>query len=159
MIPDGWHFSWRKFFGLPPNLTVIDRLRRLYVEEAEHAKIFLDHAARMQYPQFRSKLQTVAEAQTQHANWIGETIVQLGGNLPAVPDISTSGVNSWEYLLADLAEQCRAAGELLEQAVQFEHDHPDIAAMLRRINTEEEKLREDIREMLMRSDPQAHQVA
>jgi len=128
-------------------------LRRLYIEESQHAAVFSQHASRMHYPQFRAKLLEIAARETKHLDWIGEKIKLLGGSLPVIPTIEPAGGNSWECLLDDLAGESRCAGELLEHAACLETDLPDIADMLRRIYEEERKHRDEIRGMLMRSDP------
>jgi len=48
---------------------------------------------------------------------------------------------------------------LLEQATRLEADFPVVAAMLRRIYEEEQEHRNEIREMLMRSDPLSRRAA
>jgi bacterioferritin (cytochrome b1) len=148
-----WAEGWRRFLGLSTKGKALDVLLRLYVEESQHASIFAQHASRMHYPQFRAKLLEIAARETKHIGWIGEKIALLGGSLPVVPQTHSAGGNSWEFLLADLEDESRCAGELLEQAMLLEADFPAIADMLRRIYEEEQKHRDEIREMLMRSDP------
>jgi rubrerythrin len=150
---NGWTEGWHRFLGLPIEGKALEVLCRLYVEESQHAAVFAQHASRMHYPQFRAKLLEIAARETEHLKWIGEKIKLLGGSLPVIPPSKPAGGNSWEFLLADLEDESRCAGELLEYAVRLEADFPAVADMLRRIHEEEQKHRDQIREMLMRSDP------
>ena len=150
---NAWTEEWRRFLGLSTTAKALEILCRFYIEESQHTAILAQHASRMHYPQFRAKLLEIAARETKHCEWIGETIKLLGGSLPVVPPAVPAGGNSWEFLLEDLEDENRCAGELLEQAMHLEADFPAIADMLRRIYEEEQKHRNEIREMLMRSDP------
>ncbi len=153
MSSKAWMGEWRRFFGLSRAAEALDILRRLYISENHHTAILAQHAASMHYRQFRAKLLEIAAQESKHSEWIGEQIKLLGGLLPVVPPVATAGGNSWELLLEDFRNESRCAGELLEQATHLEADFPAVAAMLRRIYQEEQKHRDEIREMLMRSDP------
>jgi rubrerythrin len=159
MSSDGWTQEWRRFFGLSPHTEALEILYRLYVEEDRHSAIFAQHAAAMRYPQFRAKLLEIAERESGHSEWISEKIKLLGGSLPVTRPIPLPDGNSWELLLEDFNSETRCAGELLEQGMRLEADFPDIADMLRRISDEEQKHRDEIREMLMRSDPLSRRAA
>ena len=54
--------------------------------------------------------------------------------------------------MKDLDEEGHCAGELMEQIWAVATDYPDIAMLLERISKEKKKHRDEIREMLMRSD-------
>ena len=66
---------------------------------------------------------------------------------------------SWQHLLKDLNEEGHCAGELMEQIWAVATDYPDIAVLLERISKDEKKHRDEIREMLMRSDACALSLA
>jgi hypothetical protein len=63
--------------------------------------------------------------------------------------------NSWRYLLDDLEEERRCAAELETDRLAIAADHPDIGELLEHIDDDERRHRDEIRGMLMRSDPQA----
>jgi rubrerythrin len=109
----------------------------------------------MQYPQFRDALLRIAADESKHADWIAKKLNNLGESLPATLTTSTVEKNSWQYLLDDLEEERSCAADLETDMLTIECDYPDIAELLRRIDEEERKHRDEIREMLMRSDPQA----
>jgi hypothetical protein len=59
-------------------------------------------------------------------------------------------------LLEDLTEEQRCADELFEKAREFHDDLPDVSNLLERIYEDESAHRDELRNMLMRSDPQSH---
>jgi bacterioferritin (cytochrome b1) len=157
MSVKSWLEWWGRFLGLSPTgyRQVVDMLRQRYIEEIQHVKRFTQHAQRMHYPQFREKLLRIASDEAQHAEWIAEQITLLGGKIPVVPEIPATDQNSWQYLLADLDEEKHCAAELMEQIQSIGAELPGVTEVLQRISQDGEKHREEIREMLMRSDPQS----
>ncbi len=153
MSKDGWARQWRGFFGLSVDGKVLEVLSRLYLEEIRHATILAQHAAAMRYPQFRAKLLEIAEQENRHSQWISEKIEALGGSLPVIRPVPLPDGNNWELLLEDSNSEARYADELLEQAMRLESESPDIADLLRRIGEDEHNQCDEIRKMLMRSDP------
>lgn len=136
--------------------NALEILSRHYVEESQQSRRIAYHADRMQYPHFRDKLRAISADEDKHAKWLEENIRALDGTPPVVPEISYSDKNSWESLLADLEEHRQCAAELLMQISQLREDFPRAADTLQRIYDEGARHREEIRAMLMRSDPQAH---
>jgi len=120
-----------------------------------HVKLYTQHAGKMQYPQFRERLLVIAADEARHAEWLAEKIALFGGKLPSVPEIPPSEKNSWQYLLADLDEEKHCSAELIEMMQTVRDELPDIAQVLERIYEDGEKHRSEIRDMLMRSDPQS----
>ncbi len=156
-----WWEAWRGFLGLSAddNVTAVEILQRRFIVESQHVKRFKQHGERMQYPQFRERFLRMAADGEKHAQLIGEKISGLGGTLPAVPDIEARAGNNWHNLLADLEEHRLSAAELLDHVYYLRPGHPEIADMFLSISRDGEKHRAEIREMLMRSDPQALQAA
>jgi len=152
-----WSDWWRQFFGLSPDgyREVLKILQDRYVDEMHHAQLYAQHAGKMQYPQFREKLLALAADEARHAEWLADKITLFGGKLPGVPEIAAAEHNSWQYLLADLDEEKHCSDELIEQMQTVRDELPDVAEMLERIYEDGEKHRAEIRDMLMRSDPQA----
>ena len=152
-----WKDWWRQFLGLSPDgyHVVVKILQDRYVEEMEHVNRYTQHASRMQYPQFRERLLAIAADEARHAEWLAAKINLFGGKLPSVPEVPTGEKNSWQYLLADLDEEKHCSAELIEQMQTVRDELPDIAEVLERIYEDGEKHRAEIRDMLMRSDPQS----
>lgn len=134
-------------------------LRQQYIWESQHAARYRQHAERMQYPQFRDALLRIADDEEKHLNQIAEMLRLLGTEPPGVPTIEPERKNSWQYLLENLEEEQRHSDELLVQAVTIRNEAPAAADLLERIYEEGKHHRKIIRDMLMRSDPQALQVA
>ena len=152
-----WSDWWQKFLGCSPDgyREVVKILQDRYVDEMRHVKRYTQHAARMQYPQFREKLLRIAADEARHAEWLADNITLFGGKLPNVPEVPAAEKNSWQYLLADLDEEKDCSDELIEQMQTVREELPDIAEVLERIYEDGEKHRSEIRDMLMRSDPQS----
>ena len=156
-----WSEWWRRFFDLAPDEspTAVDFLRRRYVEEMQRIERFKQHAEKMHYPQYREKFQQMAKENRQHAERIGEKIVALGGRLPDVAERRSTDENSWQSLSMALDEEYRSADRLPEQLRSIESEHPGITKFLQQVSREQKKHRDEIREMLMRSDPFAFSLA
>jgi bacterioferritin (cytochrome b1) len=152
-----WSDWWRKFLGCSPDgyRKVVKILQDRYVDEMSHVGRYTQHAQRMHYPQFRERLLRIAADEARHAEWLAEKITLFGGELPKVPDVSNGEKNSWQYLLADLDAEKRCSAELIEEMHTVREELPDIARVLERIYEDGEKHRAEIRDMLMRSDPQS----
>ena len=152
-----WSDWWRQFLGLSPDgyREVVKILQDRYVDEMRHVTRYTQHAQRMQYPQFRERLLAIAADEARHAEWLAEKITLFGGKLPRVPEPPTTEKNSWQYLLADLDEEKHCSEELIEQMQTVRDELPDIAAVLERIYEDGARHRAEIRDMLMRSDPQS----
>jgi rubrerythrin len=153
---------WRSFLGIGDEArrTALDILRTRYVDEIVHAEKFNQHAGEMHYPQFREKLLHIGAEESEHAGLMAKKIVDLGDKLPEVTrERASTDQCSWQHLLKDLNEEGHCAGELMEQIWAVAMDYPDIALLLERISKDEKKHRDDIREMLMRSDAFAGSLA
>ena len=131
------------------------KLYACYVDERQHAARFRDHAEQMHYAQFRAALHRIATDELDHAELIAQKIRELGGTVPEVPVISATRKNPWGYLMEDLEEERRCGTELDEEILALGRDYEDVAELLRRIEEAERSHRDEIREMMMRTDPQA----
>jgi ferritin len=138
---------------------VIEILRERYVEEMQHAERFKQYARRMHYLQYQGKLLQLAMEKEQRAKWIAAKLVALGAKLPGVPEPSPTNENSWQSLKLALDDENRSADHITEQLRRLGLDYPDITAFLQEIVQEQRKHRDEIREMLMRSDPFALSLA
>jgi len=152
-----WSDWWRQFLGVSPNgyREVLKILQDRYVDEMRHVKLYTQHAGKMQYPQFRERLLAIAADEARHAEWLAEKITLFGGKLPSAAEIPASEKTSWQYLLADVDEEKHCSDELIERMQTVRNELPDIAEVLERIYEDGEKHRSEIRDMLMRSDPQS----
>jgi rubrerythrin len=154
---NSWTDWWRGFLGLSQDTIHrgLEILSQRYVEESQHIERYKEHARKMQYPQFRDRLLTIAADEAEHVKWIAEQIKLLGGRLPDVPPTPVAEKNSWQYLLDDLNEEQNCAAELMADAQSIREELPSVAKILDRINEDGKRHRSAIRDMLMRSDPQS----
>lgn len=148
--------SWGRFlaaFSSDDRPKLIENLRDAYRAEAGAVAQCTQHAQRMYYPHFRAGLLRIAAEIQAHIPWLREKILALGGDLPQFSSTPTMGSNSWECLRLDLEEAQRSRSNLLEWIHLAEHVEPEIAVGLRHIREEKLKHREELRDMLMKSDP------
>jgi bacterioferritin (cytochrome b1) len=160
-LRQNWSEWWRRFFDLSRDNShrVVDVLRQRYVEEMQQYDRLQQHAEKMHYPQFREKLLQIATENKKHAERIAETVVALGGKLPRVSDLPATDENSWQQLLTALEEDYRSHDRLEEQLLGLQSDYPDVTQFLQQLSEEQKKHRDEIRGMLMRSDPFAFSLA
>jgi bacterioferritin len=148
--------GWQQFFdALQPDehQLLLKMLRETYLEEVEDVVQFTQHAERIHYPQFRERLLRIVAEEQAHVQWLRDKIVALGGELPAVSVTPKGAKNAWQALLTDLEEEKRSYTDLIEAMHLAEQVDPEIAEGLRRIREEEQQHREEILDMLVKSDP------
>ncbi len=151
--------TWWKFLRAPASQNrqrLIELLSDEYVRQARDVAQFQEHANKMTYPHFRNRLLGIAEEERSHVEWLREKIRALGGKPPEVVLPVTSGRNNWECLLADVEEEGRDNSVVLGRIYTLgEEADPEIAEGLRRMHDDEKRHRQEILDMLMKSDPQA----
>lgn len=159
MTPAARHWRWwSRLFGHAGDIrrAVLELLRRRYVREKQQAMRYRQHAQRMRYTQFRDELLQLAAVEDKHAESIAAKMVAWGEKLPeVVPVYMPREQNSWCYLRTDLEEELRCAGEMESELPRIGAAFPDIAALLREIESDGRMHRRRVRDMLARSDPQA----
>jgi len=154
-------FLRRALRGRLQSLWLTERQRLLEILCAEFAseiqmeRLFRQHAQKMHYPHFRERLLRIAADEERHAGWLREKISAFQGRLPEVALTETTGKNTWECLLMDLEEERRCVADLEDRLLKVEKIDPEIALGLRQIQEEEKHHRDEIRDMLMRSDAYA----
>jgi rubrerythrin len=143
---------WRRWFGASAKgyYRVLSILRSRYADERKRAARFTQHAQKMQYPQFREALLRIAADESRHGDWIAKKINEIAGSLPPELTISSTERNSWQYLLDDLEVERQCSAELETDMLTIASDYPEIVELLQRIDEEEHKHCDEIREMLMR---------
>jgi bacterioferritin (cytochrome b1) len=161
LFSKSWSGWWLRFLDLAPDESpnAIGFLHQRYVEEMQRLERFQRYAEKMHYPQYREKFLKMATDTSRHADRIGEKIAALGGRLPDVAERRSTDENSWRSLSMALEDESRSADRLPEQLRRIGINHPDITKFLQEISYEQKKHRDEIREMLMRSDPFAFSLA
>lgn len=136
-------------------LRTLEILRDEYMGETRLMRQLTEHSERMRYPEFRQRLLRMAQEQSEHLSWLREKIVELHGVIPEVEETLTSGKNTWECLLQDLAEEKRCCALLADQIAIAENFYPELTTELEHMFEEEDHHREEIMDMLIKSDPYA----
>lgn len=147
--------SLRDYLSSDNRRRVLEILSEEYTEKSENVLKLTDYAARMVYPQFRDKMLVIAAEEQGYIPWLADHITALGGQIPQVRFSPRPGKNGWERLLAVLEKKTRHVPDRIERLLNAERIDPGIAQGLRRMRQEEETHRAEVRDMLMRSDPQA----
>lgn len=148
--------KWLRGSADEERASVAELLRHRYVREKQHAMRYSQHAERMRYPQFRDTLAAMASEEESHAGLIAEKIKALGDQVPDVIPIHVAKeANAWHYLRTDLEEEDRCAGELHRDLARLRANFPDVAELLEGVETDGERHRVRLRDMISRSDPQA----
>lgn len=150
--------GWQQFFNalLPDqHQKLLDILRQTYREEAEDVVQLTQHAERLRYPQLRERLLRIAEEERAHVTWLRDKLLALGGDIPDVSITPKDAKNTWEALLMDLEEEKRSYADLLEAMHLAEQVDPELAEGLQRIREAERQHREEILEILVKSDPES----
>jgi rubrerythrin len=148
--------GWQQFFdALQPDehQLLLKTLRDAYLEEVQDVAQFTQHAERMHYPQFRERLLRIVAEEQAHVEWLRDRLLALGGELPAISLPPKDAKNAWQALITDLEEEKRSYTDLIEAMHLAEQVDPEIAEGLRRIREEEQQHREEILDMLVKSDP------
>ena len=130
-------------------------LREVYRRQSENVANFTRHAEQMYYPHLREQLLRIVGEEQAHVRWLEEKISALGGDIPHLFTSPRHGVNTWENLRLDLEEQRKddeafLAG--LRVAENFDHE---IAEGLSQLRHDERKHREQLLDLLQKSEPDA----
>ncbi len=148
--------SWQDFFSaLQPEerQKLIEALREGYDHEVRDAARLVQHAERMYYPQFGQRLRQIAAEEQSHIRWLRDIILALGGSIPPVSLPQETEANNWGSLLLDLEKAKQSCREILAAMQAATHADAEIVVGLRRIYEEEAVHREEIRDMMIKSQP------
>lgn len=141
--------------------AVLELLRHRYVREKQHAMRCRQHAERVpHHPELGKELLAIAAEEDEHAELLGDKIIDFGESLPEViPVHFAQEENCWLYLRTDLEEEERCAGEFLIDNLPALRAFPEIADLFARLERDSEAHQLELREMMARSDPQSVEPA
>jgi rubrerythrin len=130
-------------------------LREAYRRQSENVANFTQHAEQMYYPHLREQLLRIAGEEQSHVRWLEDKISALGGDVPHPLPSPRCGANTWENLRLDLEEERKddeAFLSGLRLAERFDHE---ITEGLSRLRHDERKHREQLLDLLQKSEPDA----
>lgn len=131
---------------------VLGDLISAYRDEVQASAQLRAHAERVPYPQAATALRRLADIEDRHAQMLREQIAALGGSAPEVVPAISQGRNHWERIAADYQKADEKRRRYLEQAIHWDIDYPDVAALLSRIAAEETANRRLLEELVIRAD-------
>ena len=126
-----------------------------YRAEAAQAALLRAHAERARYPQAASALGALAETEERHAEWLRMRLLALGGQPPPAPLATAGGNNQWERAVAALHAAQAKRRRLVEQTAHWDPEEPEVVALLRQIEQEDQSQLPVYEALIMRSDPQS----
>ena len=130
-------------------------LREAYRYQSENVANFTQHAEQMYYPHLREQLLRIVGEEQTHVRWLEEKITALGGDIPHPLPSPRRGVNTWENLLLDLEEERKDDEAFLAGSRVAERFDREIAEGLSRVRHDERKHREQLLDLLQKSEPDA----
>jgi len=152
--------GWRQLFA---RLTTDQRdylvkiLKEQVQEEAMEAERLRQDANQLlRFPEKRRRLLAIAEREAEHVRLLQEQIRALGLTPPEPPPPSPpEGRTLWERLVGDLEAEKEDLEKFLHAAYAVDDDYPEVAALLLRIREEEETNRQELLDLLTKTDPYA----
>ena len=102
-----------------------------------------------------SALRDLADIEDRHAEWLRTRLLALGGQPPAAGPAAPGGNNQWERAVAALHAAQAKRRRLVEQIAHWDPEEPEMAALLRRIEQEDQGQQPVYEALIMRSDPQS----
>ena len=152
------HESWAKLLepGNALRAAVLNALCHCYVREKQHAMRFRQHAEKVETPNLHWALLSIALEEERHAESIGVKLDTLQAKRPNVfPVHFAKEENTWDYLRTDLQEEDRCDGELKENLSALRGEFPEIAELLDRLESDGERHRRQIRELMVQCEPES----
>jgi rubrerythrin len=153
-IREQWQ-QWRASRPMTEQEQLHDLLRQEYIEESQDVQRFTCHAERMYYPQFREHLLRIAAEEQVHVDWLSEQLRARWEDLPKVVYTPPVGRNSWECLKMDVDRERQCCDHLLRVLHMAERLDPKLVTGLQRMRHEERRHHEELRDMMMKSQPDA----
>lgn len=149
---------WKRLVDAPAirrEELLLQELVADYTAEIALAQQQRAHAELAPYPAAAVKLNELAAADEGQAKRLAELIGKLGGTTPEVNGEVRAGKSHWARLMIDLEAKRLAGNRYLEQAITWENESPDVGALLRELEREEQEHRVMLRDLIAKSDPQA----
>ena len=133
--------------------------RNVYLAQMRLATQIKAHAELAPYPHVAQQLNHVAGEKLRSCEVLRDALSKLGSYVSKdVPGEIYSGGNHWERMARDLRDQSALEQTLSELSGLLVHEAPEESEFLNRMLVGERSHREVLTDLLMRADPQAHQI-
>ena len=97
----------------------------------------------------------LAEMEARHAERLRTHLLALGGQPPTAAPATVGGNNQWERAVAALHAAQAKRRRLVEQIAHWDPEEPEVVALLRQIEQEDQSQQPVYEALIMRSDPQS----
>jgi rubrerythrin len=149
-------FSFRRPQKAPEARNgTLNALAEDYQEELRMVRQFQDHAGKAPYPHFAERLRTLAEEEKKHAELLRERILSLGGSVEEKEIETKTGWNHWQRLVVDLGDEQMQEKRYQDQAIRYGARVLNLRELLLELAEEEAHHIGILRDLILRSDPQA----
>ena len=143
--------------GESKSLDLLGTLMHDYYLMRRLARQIEAHAASAPYPYITKRLKQIALEKDHEAGILKEQIVRLGGQPEEVEPDLRSGKNHWARMVQDSEDEKELEDRLLDDALRFGTDAPEIGDLLRRLVYSKAVHRDDLQDLVAKADPQASQ--
>ena len=134
-------------------------LKKVYLAQLRLATQIRAHAELAPYPHVAQQLNQVAAEKLRSCEVLREALRKLGSYIGnEAPGEIYSGGNHWERMARDVRDQSALEQTLSELSGLLVHEAPEESKFLSRMLGAEKVHREVVTGLLMRADPQAHQI-
>jgi hypothetical protein len=134
-------------------------LKKVYLAQLRLATQIKAHAELAPYPHVTQQLNHVAAEKLRSCEVLRDALRKLGSYIGDEPPGEIySGGNHWERMTRDVRDQSALEQILNELSGLLVHEAPEESEFLSRMLAGERSHRGVLTEILMRADPQAHQI-
>lgn len=131
-------------------------LQELHAQYRHLVRLLEAHAQAAPYPQVAERLQALLRGEERNARVIAERLAVLGRHpLDNGDGRPAEGRNSWERLVGLLGEYRALVRRLSALWVRWDDEAPEDAALVRALRDSASRHREEIVDLVARSDPHA----
>lgn len=116
------------------------------------------HAEKAPYPHVTEYLRKLAQEKRESAKILRQRIAYLLTDADEPKPTIKSGINHWERMVQDLADQKDLEVSFLQLADLLGEERPEISSLLRELVAAQAPHKERLLDLIARADPQAYQT-
>lgn len=145
-----------RLFGLEPGAySIVDDLLEDYRAEMEQAVLLRQHADTARYPQIAATLRRLADMEERHAALLADRLAARGERVPPIASVPVRGRNPWERACDARARASQKRRRLIEHWQRWDPEEPNVVALWRQIEAEDQREFGAYEQIVMRGDPHA----